>query len=48
MWKQKGSGIKREGVTLQVWGRGPEEQGWVRTGGGDGGTWHLSLTHQGQ
>ena len=35
-------------VTLQVWGLGPEGQGWVRTGSRNGGTWHLSLTHQGQ
>ena len=27
MWKQKGSGIKREGVTLQVWSLGPDGAG---------------------
>ena len=35
-------------VTLQVWGLLPEAQGWVRTGSRNGGTWHLSLTYQGQ
>ena len=34
---------QRSGVTLQMRGLGPERQGWGRTGGRDGGTWHLSL-----
>ena len=34
---------QRRGVTLQMRDLGPERQGWGKTGGRDGGTWHPSL-----